>query len=192
MRRVQKRQVDRKIISSTETPRKFTKWAAQQDVQGCCWATTEETSSHPASLWPRVRTTSLTSWALSCPLGLSLPSLPHTELCPATRGRGAVAVADRIGVKFPLGTPSPQARARRGCCLGKQRCEAPERSGAAVLCPRRALARSRAHSQQLLVGPLLVRLVADIGDVDREVVGRVVMHDVAHVRDDDVLLHPPF
>lgn len=47
-----------------------------------------------------------------------------------------------------------------------------------------------AHSQQLLVGPLLVCLVADVGDIDGEVVGCVMVHDVAHIRDDNVLLHP--
>lgn len=37
------------------------------------------------------------------------------------------------------------------------------------------------YSQQLLVGPLLVGLVADVGYVDGEVVGGVEVHDVAHV-----------
>lgn len=137
MRRVQERQVDRKTISSTATPRKFTERADEQDVQGCRWVATEQSSSHPALLRPRVQITSLTPWASSCPLGLRLPFLPLTELCAAIPGRGAMAVADRLGVKLPLGTRSP-----------------------------RAPARGRAHSQQLLVGPLLVRLVADIGDVD--------------------------
>lgn len=42
------------------------------------------------------------------------------------------------------------------------------------------------HSQQLLVGPLLVGLVADISDVDGEVVSGAAAHDVTHGPNNDV------
>lgn len=50
----------------------------------------------------------------------------------------------------------------------------------------------RGYSQELLVCPFLVGLVTDIGDIDREVISRITVHDIAHIRDNNVLLHTVF
>lgn len=47
----------------------------------------------------------------------------------------------------------------------------------------------RVYSQELLVCPFLVGLVTDVSDIDREVISCVTVHDVAHIRDNNVLLH---
>lgn len=54
------------------------------------------------------------------------------------------------------------------------------------------LSPGRVYSQELLVRPFLVGLVTDVGDIDREVISRITVHDVTHIRDDNVLLHAVF
>lgn len=54
------------------------------------------------------------------------------------------------------------------------------------------LSPGRVYSQELLVRPFLVGLVTDVGDIDGEVISRITVHDVAHIRDNNVLLHAVF
>ena len=134
-------------------------------------------------------------------LGLELSSWPQTpfsKLRRALSGRldtGPMGtLADGPGPPFPWCHRKPWNLPGLDAVAGKQRPRdhssgwVPEAG-----CPGRASAvtpHPRPHSQQLLVGPLLVGLVADVGDVDGEVASGVVVHDVTHVRDDDVFLHP--